>query len=690
MMRRCLFFIAVCHGVLGDVVQLEKMYGRIASPDFPNVYPNSKERTWNITVPRGYAVRIYFTHFNMELSYQCEYDYVKLRSGGELLASLCGHQSTDTEEAPEEKPYYSAGNNLAVTFRSDYSNEKEFTGFEAFFAAEDIDECKQLIDGEPLCEQHCHNYLGGFYCSCRVGYLLHRNKRTCTADCPDKVLTARSGEITSPDYPDPYPKFSNCRYSIQVEEGFVVTLEFVETFDVETHPEVLCPYDILKVNTPKQGFGPFCGNTLPPRVDTHSHNVEIQFTTDLSGVHTGWKIRYNTTSIPCPNPEAPPHGQIHPVQAKYIMKESYSLSCETGYVLLENERIVKSFTAVCQKDGSWNKPMAQCTIVDCGPAEGTANGTLAYSTTAMVTTYQAEIQYTCESPFYALKAGHSANFRCAPDGYWKNHRGEKAPPVCEPVCGVQTANQLQRIFGGKKARLGQFPWQVLIISQQGAMGAGALLFDNWVLTAAHVLSNPAGASSLTMKMGLLDPRAQHYQDLQAESVFVHGGYTDNGVDFDNDIALVKLNHKVPINANITPICLPEQSSRFQVNTSNIGVVAGWGKTEKRLRSRFLMYTELEVVDPDKCKAAYADKSLAGKPLVLTENMFCAGYDQGGKDSCGGDSGGALAFFDPQARKWFVGGLVSWGLDCGAAAQYGVYTKVANYAAWIEETITLNS
>ncbi|XP_053137204.1 mannan-binding lectin serine protease 2 isoform X2 [Hemicordylus capensis] len=181
MMRRCLFFIAVCHGVLGDVVQLEKMYGRIASPDFPNVYPNSKERTWNITVPRGYAVRIYFTHFNMELSYQCEYDYVKLRSGGELLASLCGHQSTDTEEAPEEKPYYSAGNNLAVTFRSDYSNEKEFTGFEAFFAAEDIDECKQLIDGEPLCEQHCHNYLGGFYCSCRVGYLLHRNKRTCTA-----------------------------------------------------------------------------------------------------------------------------------------------------------------------------------------------------------------------------------------------------------------------------------------------------------------------------------------------------------------------------------------------------------------------------------------------------------------------------------------------------------------------------
>lgn len=57
------------------------MYGRITSPDFPNNYPNHKERTWNVTVPKGYAVRIYFTHFNLELSYQCEYDYVKVCVG---------------------------------------------------------------------------------------------------------------------------------------------------------------------------------------------------------------------------------------------------------------------------------------------------------------------------------------------------------------------------------------------------------------------------------------------------------------------------------------------------------------------------------------------------------------------------------------------------------------------------------
>ncbi|XP_063001411.1 mannan-binding lectin serine protease 2 isoform X2 [Elgaria multicarinata webbii] len=180
-MRFGLFFFAFCHGVHSDVLQLERTYGRFASPDFPNVYPNGKERTWNITVPSGYTIRIYFTHFNVELSYLCEYDYVKLHSGGKVLATLCGHQSTDTEEAPGDKTYHSVDNNLAVTFRSDYSNEKEFTGFEAFYAAEDIDECKQEPDAEPICDHRCHNYLGGFYCSCQIGYRLHRDKKNCTA-----------------------------------------------------------------------------------------------------------------------------------------------------------------------------------------------------------------------------------------------------------------------------------------------------------------------------------------------------------------------------------------------------------------------------------------------------------------------------------------------------------------------------
>ncbi|XP_015283310.1 PREDICTED: mannan-binding lectin serine protease 2 [Gekko japonicus] len=613
-----------------------------------------------------------------------------MQSGGKVLATLCGHESTDTEEAPGDKTFHSVDNNLAVTFRSDYSNEKGFTGFEAFYAAEDIDECQQLIDSEPSCDHYCHNYLGGFYCSCHIGYVLHKNKRTCTADCQKKVLTERSGEISSPNYPNPYPKLSLCSYRIQVEEGFMIILEFVGKFEIETHPEVPCPYDILKFKTPKGEYGPFCGDTLPPKIETRSHIVDIQFTTDLSGAHAGWKIKYTTTALPCPVPQAPPHGQIQPIQAKYIMKDSYSLSCTVGYALLENELIVKSSTATCQKDGSWNKPMAQCTIVDCGPPENTANGTVVYVTRDNVNVYQAKIEYRCEDSFYALRTGSSGRYSCAHDGYWRDSNGEQAPPVCKPVCGIQHTKPLRRIYGGKRARHGQFPWQVLITDGQGVTGGGALLYDNWVVTAAHVITDPADASSLTLKMGLVNKRATNHQQAQAESVFVHEGYRNDGFNFNHDIALIKLEYKVPINANVTPICLPGKESRFNLNISDTGLVAGWGKTEKERPSLFLLYTELDVVDPEKCRAAYANLSMEGKPLVLTENMFCAGYDQGGRDSCSGDSGGALAFFDMQTGRWFVGGIVSWGVQCGAAHLYGVYTKVANYISWIENIIVHNS
>uniref|UniRef100_A0A8C3N323 Uncharacterized protein n=1 Tax=Geospiza parvula TaxID=87175 RepID=A0A8C3N323_GEOPR len=124
----------------------QKMYGRITSPNFPKVYPNHKEKIWNITVPKGYSVRIYFTHFDLELSYLCEYDYVKLSSGGKALATLCGRDSTDTEEAPGNRTYISHDNHLTVVFRSDYSNEKPFTGFEAFYAAEG-ESLAPLVDG---------------------------------------------------------------------------------------------------------------------------------------------------------------------------------------------------------------------------------------------------------------------------------------------------------------------------------------------------------------------------------------------------------------------------------------------------------------------------------------------------------------------------------------------------------------
>lgn len=89
---------------------------------------------------------------------------------------------------------------------------------------------------------------GGVICSHQAHAVL--SSPLFPALCSGQVFTDRSGVISSPEYPQPYPSLSSCTYSIHLEEGFTITLDFVESFDVEMHPEIQCPYDLLKVWSP--------------------------------------------------------------------------------------------------------------------------------------------------------------------------------------------------------------------------------------------------------------------------------------------------------------------------------------------------------------------------------------------------------------------------------------------------------
>lgn len=99
----------------------------------------------------------------------------------------------------------------------------------------------------------------------------------------------------------------------------------------------------------------------------------------------------------------------------------------------------------------------------------------------------------------------------------------------------------------------------------------------------------------------------------------------------------------------------------------------------------LKYVELPVVDQETCHNSIAELQKHRQNLPrLTDNMFCVGLPEGGSSSCLGDSGGPFALCD-EGQFW-AAGIDSWGVDCGKAGTYRVYTKVANYLNWINQTI----
>uniref|UniRef100_A0A8D0EXR2 Transmembrane serine protease 6 n=1 Tax=Strix occidentalis caurina TaxID=311401 RepID=A0A8D0EXR2_STROC len=244
-------------------------------------------------------------------------------------------------------------------------------------------------------------------------------------------------------------------------------------------------------------------------------------------------------------------------------------------------------------------------------------------------------------------------------------------------CGLQAP--LSRIVGGANSVEGEWPWQASLQVRGRHICGGTLIADRWVVSAAHCFQDErlASASIWTVYLGKYLQNATSHTEVSFKVIrlFLHPYYEEDSHDY--DVALLQLDHPVIISALIQPICLPAPSHLFEPGLHCW--ITGWGALKEGGHiSNVLQKVDVQLIQQDICSEAYH--------YMVSPRMLCAGYHKGKKDACQGDSGGPLACKEPSGR-WFLAGLVSWGMGCAHPNHYGVYTRITQVLGWMNQTMS---
>ncbi|TQV90456.1 hypothetical protein V2A60_010448 [Cordyceps javanica] len=222
---------------------------------------------------------------------------------------------------------------------------------------------------------------------------------------------------------------------------------------------------------------------------------------------------------------------------------------------------------------------------------------------------------------------------------------------------VPSTSQKDRlIVGGQPVQIEDFPYQVDLRVSDRANCGGTIISDRYVLTAAHCTE---GYRGLNIRVGnTINGQGTNYNVSRA---YVHPKYKRSGYAYDAAV----LEITPPIKFGNTVKAIPLADSEPAVGTDT--VVSGWGSlsgTEDNYPKN-LYAVHVPIYDHNTCTNDYKSR------IPITKDMICAGYPDGGKDSCSGDSGG------PLVANGKVVGIVSFGIGCADPDYPGVYSSVAS-------------
>ncbi|XP_027894030.1 serine protease 27-like [Xiphophorus couchianus] len=233
----------------------------------------------------------------------------------------------------------------------------------------------------------------------------------------------------------------------------------------------------------------------------------------------------------------------------------------------------------------------------------------------------------------------------------------------QPACARPPINS--RIIGGQDASPGSWPWHVAFTTDNNNLFCqGSLITKEWVLTAAKCERT---SSDVVLHFGGTNQSGFGEVTRGIDSFHCHPNFTFFG---GNDICLVKLSAPVNFTDYIRPVCLAAENSTFYDGTSS-WVTGFSGYTI----SYPLQEIDVSVVGNRKCNCSY------NYNYPITEDLMCAGSENGSKTESYGDGGTALV--TKKDSIWVQSGIASLKFQ----KLLTIYTRVSQYQKWITDTVT---
>ena len=116
-----------------------------------------------------------------------------------------------------------------------------------------------------------------------------------TGTCPETYDPAQN-EMTTPNYPNPYPNNKRCNWTIEVAQGKTIELQFVDTFHLESsNGAFYCAYDWVQIydggsSSSRDLTGKMCGTRTPPNTRSSGNRLFLTWTSDSEVSWSGFKI----------------------------------------------------------------------------------------------------------------------------------------------------------------------------------------------------------------------------------------------------------------------------------------------------------------------------------------------------------------------------------------------------------------